>query len=634
MKGKALIPVAILLVAAALLFTACNKQNEGGTGINVFVTDQNGCTILGEDGQPLTEEWVTSVVYATDENGETYTNANGEKVTVKQTRPVVTSVVYHTYPLRDENGVLVTDKNGETTMVNQTVVFTDNVTDKDGNNVTQAVTDKDGNNVTEESGEIVTEIVTEKRTENVTHTVEITLEHQVTKHNTTKKSSETKTTSVLENPAYRTTTEKDKTPITLPEQGKTAATLDWLKGIGGKKNDKFVKVLSLGSNSFVALGNTESTDGSFEELTQTGFYSFITKYDSDGKVIWTCPIGSSGHTRMYDFAQLSDGSFIAVGESKATDLGFENPDKAYLSVIVKISADGNVLWYKHVGGTATDYFVAVTATPDGGFAAGGKFLSTDGDFADLKLQGTDAVIAKFAADGTVQWADKIGGTANETLRGIASDESGNLYVACHSNSKEFIKLSTTSQNVVIAKYSPSGTQLWTNILEGSKTEEVNDIYADGTGCIIVGRYASSDGAFTVNRGNYDAYIARYTSDGQLDWLNTYGGLKNDNINSLTATSFGYAAVGFTASDNRDFADIGNKGGTDGFILSINSSGEIEHVKSVAGTGSDACNDICALDSKTFIIVGETYATDGDLANVTPAAKKNNGTAFVGRYKIY
>ena len=80
MKGKALIPVAILLVAAALLFTACNNKNDGGTGINVFVTDSNGCTILDKNGQPLTEEWVTSIVYATDENGETYTNANGEKV--------------------------------------------------------------------------------------------------------------------------------------------------------------------------------------------------------------------------------------------------------------------------------------------------------------------------------------------------------------------------------------------------------------------------------------------------------------------------------------------------------------------------------------------------------------------------
>ncbi|MBR4051041.1 MAG: SBBP repeat-containing protein [Clostridia bacterium] len=634
MKGKALIPVAILLVAAALLFTACNKQNDGKTGINVFVTDENGCTVLGPDGEPLTEEWITSVVYATDENGETYTNANGEKVTVKQTRPVVTSVVYHTYPLRDENGELVTDKNGETTMVNQTVVFTENVTNKDGSNVTQAVTDKDGNSVTKENGEAVTEVVTETRTENITHTVEITLEHQVTKHYTTKKSDKVTTTDVIDNPLYApTTTGKDKPAIDIPEIN-IASTVDWLKGLGGKKNDKFVKVLPLGKNSFVALGNTESTDADFADFSQTGFYSFLAKYDADGSVKWICPIGTSGHTRMYDFAQLSDGSFIAVGESNAADLGYENAGKTYLSVIAKISADGNVQWYKHIGGTATDYFVAVTATPDGGFAAGGKFLSTDGDFSDLGLQGTDAVVAKFSASGTVEWAGRIGGAANETLRGIACDGSGNIYVTCHSNSKEYNKLTPVSQNVVTAKYSPSGSQLWIKTLEGSRTEEVNDIYADGSGCIIVGRYASPDGAFTVNRGGYDAYMARYSADGQLEWLRTYGGLENDTINSLAKTGFGYAAVGMTSSENRDFADIGNKGGTDGFILAINKDGEIEHVKSVAGTGNDSCNDICALDSKTFIIVGETYATDGALASVTPAAKRNNGTAFIGKYKIY
>ncbi len=635
MKGKALIPLAILLVAAALLFTACNKQNDGKTGLNVFVTDSNGCTILGPDGEPLTEEWITSVVYATNENGETYTNANGDKVTVKQTRPVITSIVYQTGPLRDENGEFVTDKNGQTTMVNRTVVYTEVVTNKDGSNVTQAVTDKNGNEVTEENGEVVTENVTEKRTENVTNTIEVTLEHQVTKHYTTKKSDATKTTSVLENPIYKPTTTKDSNiNIELPEEIKIASTLTWLKGIGGKRNDKYVKVLPINSENFVALGNTESTDAVFADFTQSGFYSFLTKYEADGTVKWICPLGSSGHTRMYDFARLSDGSFIAVGETNATNLGFENPDKSYVAVIAKISADGNVLWYKHIGGYSPDYFVAVTATPDGGFAAGGKFISTEGDFAELNLQGTDAVVAKFSADGSIEWADKIGGASNETLRAIASDENGNLYIACHSSSKEFSKLSTVSQNVIVAKYSPSGSQLWLKILEGTKSEEVNDIYTDGTGCVIVGRYASSDGAFTVNRGNYDAYMARYTSDGQLDWLTSYGGIDNDNINSLAKTGFGYAAVGLTSSANRDFADIGNKGGTDGFILAVNKNGEIEHVKSVAGSGNDSCNDICALDSKTFIVVGETYATDRELADITPAAKKNNGTALVGKYKIY
>ena len=91
MKGKSLIILAVLITAATLLFAGCNKQNPEtetkGSGLHVFVTDENGQTGLDENGEPLTEEWITSVVYATNENGETYTNANGEKVTFKQTRP-------------------------------------------------------------------------------------------------------------------------------------------------------------------------------------------------------------------------------------------------------------------------------------------------------------------------------------------------------------------------------------------------------------------------------------------------------------------------------------------------------------------------------------------------------------------
>ena len=651
MKGKALIPIAILLVAAALLFTACNKQNDGKTGINVFVTDENGCTVLGPDGEPLTEEWITSVVYATDENGETYTNANGEKVTVKQTRPVVTSVVYHTYPLRDENGELVTDKNGETTMVNQTVEYTVAVTDKNGEKVTQPVTDKDGNSVTKENGEAVTELVTEKRTENVTHTVEVTLEHQVTKHYTTKKSDKVTTTDVIDNPLYApTTTEKDKPVIEFPEIN-IASTVDWIKGLDGQLNDKFSKVVSLGKNGFVALGISKSHKGGvFADFAQKGEYSFIAKFDADGNQKWICPIGStestpqsvdgtltSGitYTVLSDFDVLSDGSIIAVGNTTAASFpGVENPTYQLCTIIVRISPNGTVDWYKKLGSNAADSLNAVAATPDGGFVAGGSFLSADGDFAGLEFQGLDAVIVKFSSSGTVQWADNIGGSANDSVRSLACDKNGNAYVACHTNSKEYSKLSSVSQNIITAKYSSSGEQLWTKLLEGSRTEEVNDIYADANGCIIVGSYASHDGAFTVNRGGEDAYVARYTADGQLDWLRTYGGLNNDTVNAIAKTDFGYAAVGMTSSDNRDFGDIGNKGGTDGFILAINTDGEIEHVKSAAGSGNDSCNDICALDSKTFIVVGETYVKDGAFSSVPSVAKPKNATAFYGRYKIY
>lgn len=659
MKGKSLILAAVLLAGAALLFTACNKQNNG-TGLYVFVTDENGITVVDKEGNPVTEEWKTSVVYATDENGETYTNANGEKVTVKQTRPVLTSIVERTRFAFDEDGKVITNKDGSYATEVQTVAVTKNVTNKDGSNVTQKVTDKDGNNVTQkvtnkdgsnvtekvtnaagESAtqivtEVVTENVTEVQTEKVTIVVELTMENQQTHFQTYPKNTTEKTTSIYENPDYTQpeTTKENSNKITLPSTLPVAARQNWLKGFGGSQDDRYRKVLAVNSNSFVALGMTYSINGEFEAFSQTGFYTVLTKFDTDGNVIWHCPIGSSGFTRMHDFAILSDGSFICVGESNATDLGFENSEKTYRAVMVKVSADGNVQWYKTFGNIAAEYFTAVSATPDGGYVAGGKFVTDakEGDsFMDLK---TNALTAKFNFQGENEWTAVFGGSGNDWVNALATDANGNVYSACHTNSKDGdAKGSDGSTDVAIVKYAPDGSKLWSKFVKGSKTEEVEDIYADETGCVFVGRYASTDGVFTLNRGSYDAYMARCSADGNLDWVRTYGGLKGERFYSVVPTSFGYAVTGISYSSNRDLKDIGNLGGYDAFIMSIDKAGKIEHVKSLSGTGNDGCYDICRLSGDTYIAVGETYKNDHQFANISPVAADKNSTAFVGKYKI-
>ncbi len=644
MKGKSLIFVALLLAGSALIFTACNKKNDS-TGQFVFVTDENGATVVDKDGVPLTEEWKTQVVYATDENGETYTNAKGEKVTVKQTRPVLTSVVERTQFVFDEEGNAVTNKDGSYAYEAQTVTVTQNVTNKDGSYVTQKVTDKDGSYVTEKvtnaAGEtatqIVTEPVTEVRTEKVTIVVELTMQDQQTHFHTYPKNTTEKTTSIFENPKYTQTETKKDNPnkVTLPSQHKITAKQDWLKGFGGTQDDRYRKVLAVDSDSFVALGMTYSLDGEFESFSQTGFYTVLTKFDADGNVIWHCPIGSSGFTRAHDFAILSDGSFIAVGETNASDLGIENEGKNYRALMVKISADGNIQWYKTFGNIVAEYFTSVAATPDGGYVAGGKFVTDakEGDsFLDLK---TNALTAKFNSQGEAEWTASFGGSGNDWVNAIAADAYGNVYSACHTNSKDGdVSGSNGSTDVVIVKYGADGSKLWSEILKGSKTEEVDDIYADDSGCVFVGRYASADGVFALNRGSYDAYMAHCTADGKIDWVNTYGGLKGERFYSVIPTSFGYAAVGISYSSNRDFADIGNLGGYDSFIMSIGKSGKVEHVKSLSGTGNDGCYDICRLTGDTYIAVGETYKNDKQFANISPVAGDKNSTAFVGRYRIY
>lgn len=627
MKGKSLIIIAVLLTAATLIFTACNKKNEG-TGLHVYVTDSNGNTVLDANGQPKTEEWKTSIVYATNAEGETYTNANGEKVTVKQTRPVLTSIV--------EMSERTKNADGEMVWVPKTTVIYNDVTDSSGNKVTQTVTDNDGNPVTEEHGEVVTEVVTESRTEKVTGSVQITVDGQATMYNNTiaNKPVTQKTTSIYDNPLYtdKETKKTTKPAQTAPQAEKHVAANAWLKPVDASQNDTVIKTQAIDSKTYIIMGYTESTDGYFSTFSQTGLYSFVSKYDTDGKLIWTCPVGSAkgGHTKLHDIAVLNDGSFIAVGESNADDFGY-TPDSTFEAIIVKISSAGKVEWIKNYGGTGTDYFKCVTATPDGAFVAAGRFSSRDGDFSSLQINSLTPIFVKFDKSGTVQWYRAFEGSSADAVNAIAADANGNIYGACQIMSSDGDgKGNHGSSDIGIIKFSSTGSKLWVRMIGGSKSDVVNDIYAGASGCIFAGSYASKDGDFTLNRGGKDAFIGFCDTEGNVKWLRTFGGLKNDTFNAIAPTAFGYATVGVSNSTNRDLESIGNKGESDGFVMSINSAGNLEHVKSLGGTDNDTANDICRLDSKTYIVTGETYSKDKDFS--TFSTKGCSGV--FGKFYIY
>lgn len=614
--GKIIVFIGLLFAVLAVLFAACRK-NDGHTGLYVYVTDADGNIATNADGEPKTEEWITSVEYATDENGKTYTNANGDKVTVKQTRPVFTKTVDVTGFSKDENGNIVTRQ--------LTRKETRAVTNADGSAVTQAVTDKNGEAVTRKGGEPVTEPVTEVYTEKVTRVVEIGYESTKVSYSNPGK----KTT--VDYGQY-TTAKPDKTTRAGNEATvgkKTVASLDWLKGAGGSKHDRYVTVKPTGGDSFVALAKTASSDGDFD-MSKTDTYCVLVKYNDKGNILWKCSLAAARKSDIYDFDVLKDGSFIGVGYV------MNENGRDFNCYLVKASADGAVQWVKSFDTGATEYFTAVTATPDGGFVAGGKIRSNTDVFAGLNVQATDGALLKFDAAGNVKWKAKIGGSSHDEISALDADDAGSIYAAAHGQSTDGdFKGSHGAYDVLIVKLSAGGEKQWSKLIGGSKSEEVNDIVANSNGCLFAGYYASSDGSFALNRGSADAFVGFCGAEnGTLAFLNTYGGLKADRFNGVTVTSFGYALVGISSSDNRDLAAIGNRGGTDGFILSIDAKGNVLHTKSFAGSGSDSCNGICRLKGDTYIIVGETRKTDHDFASVKPAASEDNGTAVVGKYRIY
>src|SRR6185312_15150574 len=103
----------------------------------------------------------------------------------------------------------------------------------------------------------------------------------------------------------------------------------------------------------------------------------------------------------------------------------------------------------------------------------------------------------------------------------------------------------------------SGTIIWQKTYGGSG----NDIAASiqqttDLGYIVAGYTRSTDGDITKNNGGSDYWILKLDSTGTIVWQNTFGGSQDDEATSVQQTNDGgYIVAGYADSDDSDV--VGN-----------------------------------------------------------------------------
>src|SRR5207253_1126853 len=95
--------------------------------------------------------------------------------------------------------------------------------------------------------------------------------------------------------------------------------------------------------------------------------------------------------------------------------------------VVKLSANGNLLWQKCYGGSGDDQFFAVTKGSGNTFLASGWTTSNDADV-NGNHGGQDGWVIKSNNNGNILWSKCIGGSAYDDIWGI-NKVAGNSYVA-------------------------------------------------------------------------------------------------------------------------------------------------------------------------------------------------------------
>ncbi len=150
------------------------------------------------------------------------------------------------------------------------------------------------------------------------------------------------------------------------------------------------------------------------------------------------------------------------------------------------------------------------------------------------------------------WAMDVGSTDSENSVSINTDSAGNFYVAGGFSSPTIDFGSITlfnsgSNDIYLAKYSSDGNVIWANSYGGLNYEQCSNISLDNKGNIyITGQFSSTNvlfgSIFLTYAGGNDLFVAKLDSGGNVIWANSIGGQGSELGSGVAADTLGNVYV--------------------------------------------------------------------------------------------
>lgn len=199
-----------------------------------------------------------------------------------------------------------------------------------------------------------------------------------------------------------------------------------------------------------------------------------------------------------------------------------------------------------------------------------------------------------------EWIKSFGSTGMDEICSAACDEDGNIYVAGHfQKSMEIdgtVLVSKGDEDIFVAKFDRNGHLQWAKRAGGYYsenlivTEYAKKIKVDSDGSLIVAGcftwLAEFEGRSVVGPGNIDIFVAKYSPEGRLFWVKSYGSRSQDFLFDMDVSGENIYLAGRTSGALFEIDSAGSYeikhdlpiSGTCPFLLNIGSNGKTKWVK--------------------------------------------------------
>ena len=360
-------------------------------------------------------------------------------------------------------------------------------------------------------------------------------------------------------------------------------------------------------------------------LTASFFLILCLSSYSQPSIEWQRSLGGSdqeGLTGRNQLAKTSDGGYIIAAYSYSNDgdlSGHHGLSATSDCWVVKVDSLGNIEWSNSLGGSAQDQAYCAIQTSNGGYLFLAYTSSIDGDVTGYHADSSGAVydiwMVKLDTSGNIQWQKCFGGTSYDIPSSVIESYDGS-FVAVGNTSSDDGDASGHHEagDIWIIKVSPTGTLLWQKCLGGTSTESGASIKeTPDSGFVICGTTESTDGDFTGadSSASNSTYIMKIDSLANLQWVKTFGGDNIDFGQDIELTADG----GYLLANGTFSSDIpGYHGNLDYWLVKLDDAGNIQWQNCYGGSAIDALKDLAPAMDNGFILLGESFSTDGDVAN--------------------
>lgn len=276
----------------------------------------------------------------------------------------------------------------------------------------------------------------------------------------------------------------------------------------------------------------------------------------------------------------------------------------FLGVGGMVSAQPPIQWQRPLGGFSVEEINIIKETNNNGFILAGLARSQNGDVSGVHGE-TDFWVVNLNHQGQILWQKALGGTSYDVAHAVANTAEGGYIVAGKTLSNDGdVTGNHGNYDFWIVKLSSLGQIEWQKTLGGSDEDVAQSILQTSDGGYVVAGWSYSNDGDAVGNTGFHYWVLKITSTGILEWQNSFGGTGGEMAHDIQeAMDGGFVLVGRTYSNNGDVS--GSHGGSEFWVVKISNIGQLEWQKTLGGTGVDIGQSICKGADDGYMVVGFT-----------------------------